>query len=629
MDVNDYSQRYDSLRSRFRDNQNDLKSSYDKNLQDQKNVFEQKIQKQKENFNRQNQELKDQNTINADRYNDLTKSTIEDQQKSFLEEVKDLAKTHAKDREGDLLKSSEKFGQLRNAYDKTTQDNEQIHKEAQKNLNQRFEKTIHKDRERSEKEVQNMAMRNEEGNKKLILDNRKDRDQLVQQQEKDLNSLRSSANSDRSMLIGKLKEDAENQKVSFDTDLKNLKLQHNSRVKDIIGSKNIENKNVQDNFLKLQDQLVKKNANEEMLSRNEHLKERKDLESRFNEEIRNIQRLSEQKVRANDNGGFNNKMRDEKLSAMEKRATDLNLELKNQSEHFSKKEGEIDLEFRGRLKDLKQSQQNKLEENDIAANKYLNETISRIKSKNDEKITEVKSEANKNALQKDLQMQSEQRDFKKTVDKDRVQFGNVINEINDKNIKTLSEIKEEISKDKTKYIEQSKKDYNLEKMAIKEDYAKKLELKEQVYEKKLEDLKREMEKVIDNYEYKIVQVDKKSQNEIENLKGIILDQSEKEKSARVEDLKAKNFEHRLEMKNIREHYEKMIYKDRSDSEKLVNKIVQRYEEQLTKERNESQKVLSQKLLEAHTNLERFYKISEIEKSTMRKQYEDRIEQMKS
>ena len=103
----------------------------------------------------------------------------------------------------------------------------------------------------------------------------------------------------------------------------------------------------------------------------------------------------------------------------------------------------------------------------------------------------------------------------------------------------------------------------------------------------------------------------------------------RENQARNEEMAMIQKEHENEIKSLRDKFERMIYRDRSDNEKIVNKIVQRYEDQLGRERLESQKNLNLKLAESQANMERLYKASELEKSTMRQQYQDRMEQLKN
>ena len=89
-----------------------------------------------------------------------------------------------------------------------------------------------------------------------------------------------------------------------------------------------------------------------------------------------------------------------------------------------------------------------------------------------------------------------------------------------------------------------------------------------------------------------------------------------------------NTEHKNEVQSLREKYERIIAKDRALNEVQSNKIVQKYEDQLDRERFNFSKELQNKNLESQSNLERPFKQAELEKETMKRQFEDRIEMMK-
>ena len=57
-------------------------------------------------------------------------------------------------------------------------------------------------------------------------------------------------------------------------------------------------------------------------------------------------------------------------------------------------------------------------------------------------------------------------------------------------------------------------------------------------------------------------------------------------------------------------------------------MVQKYEDQLGRERIDSQKEIAMKLSESQAQFERLFKASELEKETLRNQYEQRMENMK-
>jgi hypothetical protein len=100
-----------------------------------------------------------------------------------------------------------------------------------------------------------------------------------------------------------------------------------------------------------------------------------------------------------------------------------------------------------------------------------------------------------------------------------------------------------------------------------------------------------------------------------------------EQSHRIQ-LENINTEHKNEVQGLREKYERIIAKDRTLNEVQTNKLVQKYEDQLDRERFNFSKELQNKNLENQSNFERLFKAAELEKETMKRQFEDRIEMMK-
>jgi len=92
---------------------------------------------------------------------------------------------------------------------------------------------------------------------------------------------------------------------------------------------------------------------------------------------------------------------------------------------------------------------------------------------------------------------------------------------------------------------------------------------------------------------------------------------------------AQNNDHHLEIDSIRNRYESAIARDRATNEKNLGNIIQKYEDQLEAERTRHSKELSIKVAEDQAQFQRLYRSTELEKATLRSQYEERIENLLS
>jgi len=629
MDVKDYTQKLDSARNRYRDAQTELKESYDKTIEDTKNNFDQKVKKQQQSYEGQRLKLQEQNAIEADRYSDITKKTISENQEKFINDVKNIKANSAEERMRDRQVASEKLSNLSSSYDRSTKENQRLHDQAKKSMEERYNKNLKKMDGDFNQQVTSLDSRSNAQNEKIRLDARKDREKLESGHQKELINLRSAEAEDRNRVLNRLKEDNEVQRAGFDSDLKNIQTQQNSRIKEMAQAKIDESERSQEQFSDLQESIKKKNTAEQAKMQKEHSLESKALEKKFNDDLRNIQSLSDQKVKGVDLVANAKKDKERVVEGYENRLLKMKDEMELLNNQNVLKESKIDEGYREELKNQARAHIEQNEKKELESNKAYNQNLARIKERTDNGLEQLKKENQTITESKDGQIHNLENATKRSLDSQRVEFGKVVNSLNEKSMQTLSDIKDDFAKDKKEYIEKSKKEFNAELVALKEDYQRQMQLKDQVNDKKMENFEKQMLKIIDGYENKMAQIERKAAVEIESLKMNDQERKIRENQARNEEMAMIQKEHENEIKSLRDKFERMIYRDRSDNEKIVNKIVQRYEDQLGRERLESQKNLNLKLAESQANMERLYKASELEKSTMRQQYQDRMEQLKN
>lgn len=625
MDVKDYSQGLAEARARYRDAQNELKESYDKNTDDLKNTYENKLKKQRDSYDVQKTSMAEQNSINEDRYNETTKKVIKESQNQFLDKLKDNRSTLEEERARDRQTASEKLSHLRNEYERSTLENGRLHDVAMKNLKERYGKNLESSEKVFNNQIKNVDERSREQFDKNRLESRKNLEQLGRTKDSEINNLRAAGVEDRSKLLNRLKEDNESQRTSFESDLKNLQNQQESRVSDLMASKIEEGERNQENFSNLQAQIKKRNAYDQEKIQKEHIADAKVREKRFNDDLKNVQRLADQKINGKSGGVYGGKSEQDRISqSYEDKLFRLKEEMKNQGEQSVVKEQKVDSEYREKMSLMKEQNVARFEDHDKRMNKDFNSSLETIKNKNEENLETIRKNNFKTIADKEETIYEVSKDAKRSMDAQRVEFGKVVNSMNEKNMETLSSLKDDFAKDKSQYIEKSKRDYNQDLTELKSDYQKQIELKDLANDKKMSELQKQANKMIESYENKISQIERKANKEIESLKVNEEERKAKENQSRQLELNMIAASHDTEVKQLRDKYERMIYRDRSETEKMVNKIVQKYEDQLSRERLESQKEKNLKLSEAQANLERLYKAAELEKSTLRQQYEDRI-----
>jgi hypothetical protein len=196
-------------------------------------------------------------------------------------------------------------------------------------------------------------------------------------------------------------------------------------------------------------------------------------------------------------------LRDEMLQnkkSFENRIANLRENHENQNEDERSKAERLDNKNNDQIKNLKQSKIDEVDQQKRKMEADFSKKMIETKDRNTDVIDRYKNEnlKEKQAAEKrldDLTLTSNDK-----VSKQRVEFGKVVNTINEKNIETINALKNEYSKDKTVFIEKSKRDFSDEKNQMKEDFNRSLDLREQAFNKKLESTVLDAQKMAQAYE---------------------------------------------------------------------------------------------------------------------------------
>ncbi|MBY0414178.1 MAG: hypothetical protein K2Q18_08430, partial [Bdellovibrionales bacterium] len=220
------------------------------------------------------------------------------------------------------------------------------------------------------------------------------------------------------------------------------------------------------------------------------------------------------------------------------------------------------------------------------------------------------------------------KESKNKIKEQRVEFGRVVNTLNDKSMDTINSLKEDFTKDKTASIEKTKKEFNEDKTLMKNQFNRQNSLKDVLYEQRLGEMEKQTNKIIENYENKIAQIAKKAEVEVTAAKGREETRQLKENQANRLSFETLYQEHESEKNQMRDKYESVIARNEALSEQKTNAIIQKYEDKMAREALNYQKEITVKTSEAQSQFERLFKSSELEKENIRSQYEQRIENMK-
>ncbi len=629
MDVKDYSQKVDQARDQYRQAQESLRKSYDKDLGEVKETNDNKIKKLSKSYDNQKTKLEEDNRINNENYSNKTKEAIADRAARFRHDIGKNSDKFDQDRNEMRAGFSEKLADLSDSYKKSTEENDRYHDQALKTMNDRYlhaNKNYKDDFDQkiefmTDKNKENLTAQKETTHKNQIAQDKGYHDELE--------NIRSNNQEEKFKEVSRLRNDNQNLRTNFEQERNSMREEKEARIDEMLKAKAKESGDSQKVFAELQDNIRDKNLKNEERVRQDHLAESKGLEKKFNEDLRNVQHMTNQKIKG---GNEVSTLKDENkqlIHSYENRLASAREDAKKDQEIATEKEERVDEGYREKLKNLKLAGVEELDKRDSQMAVQSNRSLQEYKDKTGTVLERYKNEVARAKSDGDDSLLKSETNSKQHMKDQRVEFGKYINNVNEKNLDEISSIKSEFAKDKTNFIEKTRKDVSDERNAMKEGYVHQVSVKEDMYEKKLAEMEKQTNKIIENYETRMNNLARKSEKEVEVMRNT--NEARRIKEGQTVQIAFENQarQNEIEMGSLRTKYENMIGKDRAVNELRTNQLIQKYEDRLEMERSDHQKEMGLKLSESQAQFERLFKSSELEKETLRNQYEQRMENMKN
>ena len=506
MDVKEQNAKVDQARLRFNEAREDLRQSYDKNLKDTKETFETRAEKQAENYDYHKSKLEEQNKINNEHYSEKTKEAITKSQEDFKARLRENISKFEVDKNKTRNELSDKLANVSEAYKKSFAENDRYQTQVKKSMGDRYSAANKKYQEAFNNQVSNLEAKSKYEVQSVRDHDRSERMELSGKHTNELEDLRNTSSEEKYKEISRLRDDNENLRTTLERENLQLKDRQDERVSELMRLKDKEGLETKKNYQNLQQEIRKKNLEGQERQNQAHKSESKNLEKTFNENVRNIQRVADQKVKGGTQASnLQDELKQTKL-AYENRLKSVRNEIDKNNMSNLEKEQKIDANYREQARMTQEENRGSLSKLESEANETLKESMYKNREKNNLLMDKYKTETSH--LRKDaedkLTATTEQNNSK--LKDQRVEFGRVVNTMNEKNIETINTLKDEYSKDKTVYIEKSKKDFNEEKVAMKNEFNRQNSLKEVVYEQRLIEMEKQTSKIIENYENKLSQI---------------------------------------------------------------------------------------------------------------------------
>lgn len=628
MDVRDSAIKVDQARDQYREAAEDLKSSYDKNVNSMKETFENKLDKQAKNYSQHKSKLEEDNQISNKVYSEKTRSAIDRSQEDFKNKLRDSGEKFEKERTESKQNLNDKLSNLSESFSKSFEENNRFQDQVKKSMSERYTGANKKYQSEFDEKIGEMDAKFKNESIANRDSEKKEKQSIIHKNSEEMQKLRHSSNDDKFKEVSRLRQDSENLRTTLGRENQMLKDRQDEKIADLMKMKNRESDDGMKKFENLQSNIREKNIQSSEKQSANHLKESKELEVKFNEDVRNIQKIAAQKVRG---GTSIDKISDElnqSKTSYENRLQAARDEIAQTNKNSTDKENNIDSSYREKLKDMKAHGVESLAKKDAESNANLNKTVNEYREKNTKMGDALKYENSTLRRESEDRLSSLNTESKNKIKEQRVEFGRVVNTLNDKSIDTINALKDDFSKDKSTSIEKSKKEFNEDKISMKNEFVRQNSLKETLYEQKLAEMEKQTNKVIENYENKIAQIVKKADTEVSAIKTKEEIRKLKEDQATKLAFDTLEKENQIEKNQIRDKLTSMAARNHALNEQKTNALVSKYETIINKERTDHQKEMTLRMSEAKSQFERLFKNSEIEKETIRNQFEQRIENMK-
>lgn len=615
-------------KDRYREAQKELKQNYDRDLQNIKENFDDKIGKQSKNYAEHKTKLEEEGQANNVLYTEKTRSAINKGQEEFKTKLRENTLRFENEKNAAKNNFSEKLSDLNGAYKKSFDENNRYHDQVKKSLGEKYTSASKRSQDEFNNRINGMTEKVNTENLKSRENERQDRISLINKNSEELDNLRMNATDSKFKEVSRLKQDNENLRTTLGRENQTLRDRQEERVADLMKIKSKENEDGMKNFENLQQNIRQKNIAEQDKLNASHNKEAKNLEKKFNDDVRNINNIAHHKIKGGTSADTLVDELKQTKSSYENRLAAAHEELNRNNQANTEKEATNDLMFRDKLKQMKTSQIENLSKQEMESNDTINKNSYQNREKFNTLSDRFKADANNQKKEADIKLAQVTGDSKNKIKEQRIEFGKVVNTMNDKNMETINSLKEDLTKDKSETIEKTKKAYSEEKLAMKESFNRHASIRESLYEQKLADLEKQTSKIIDNYENRISQIARKAENEVESVKSRAEARKLKEGQANALAFESLKNEKDSDIVQMRDKYEGTIQRNQIMNQQKTNSLIQKYEDKLVRERNDHQKELAVRLGEAQSQFENLYKSSELEKSTIRTQYEQRIEHLK-
>ncbi len=627
MDINDYSNRLNQARTRFSDAQQELKENYNNDIERLEELHAKREENQRENYLKQKLNSEEESAARINRYDKDLKQELATRTERYNKGLEGERKQFNEDRKRLMDDYNQKLDSISKSFETSSTEKDKLHALYKDNMTERYEEGLSmREKDFNEKLATMQSTATEKINdyrdlttrekKKLISDFGNERKQLVQ----DASIARNKANSRHQVEMERLREAAKQNETT-------LKNNFDSANTSLRQTKNAQIEGQRETFENLSKDIMDRNQAELIKLNRQNKAEKRDLERDFASNRLSLERRTNALI----NEGRGNKIEDTEKNLKSQHAIQVrNLKDTIEANNYiqNKQNERLAQGHSEELKKLESRHEQAIDEKDAEIRKVRETDIAAVKKELGDYQERMTKRNRDIAMESEANQVKARRNLTDTLDRQRTEFGREINKINLSNQQALSNVRDEMAKEQSKFIEKTRREVHHDREDLKDELRTNFAKKEESLNKQIEMERSEKMKMEEAYQKKIDVLTTKSAKELEKLKIIENERRIEEKRAANQQMLEQQREFEKTLSSLRREFDRRLSRAKSNSDIRAAKLTQKYEAQVKREREEHSATMDRQNRMMTENYNRLLHKTNMERDNLINQYELKIEKLR-
>lgn len=627
MDINDYSNRLNQARTRFSDAQQELKENYNNDIERLEELHAKREENQRENYLKQKLNSEEESAARINRYDKDLKQELATRTERYNKGLEGERKQFNEDRKRLMDDYNQKLDSISKSFETSSTEKDKLHALYKDNMTERYEEGLSmREKDFNEKLATMQSTATEKINdyrdlttrekKKLISDFGNERKQLVQ----DASIARNKANSRHQVEMERLREAAKQNETT-------LKNNFDSANTSLRQTKNAQIEGQRETFENLSKDIMDRNQAELIKLNRQNKAEKRDLERDFASNRLSLERRTNALI----NEGRGNKIEDTEKNLKSQHAIQVrNLKDTIEANNYiqNKQNERLAQGHSEELKKLESRHEQAIDEKDAEIRKVRETDIAAVKKELGDYQERMTKRNRDIAMENEANQVKARRNLTDTLDRQRTEFGREINKINLSNQQALSNVRDEMAKEQSKFIEKTRREVHHDREDLKDELRTNFAKKEESLNKQIEMERSEKMKMEEAYQKKIDVLTTKSAKELEKLKIIENERRIEEKRAANQQMLEQQREFEKTLSSLRREFDRRLSRAKSNSDIRAAKLTQKYEAQVKREREEHSATMDRQNRMMTENYNRLLHKTNMERDNLINQYELKIEKLR-